>query len=105
MTLGAELLRIWDGLDRTILFVTHDIEEAIALSDRVLVMTSRPGRIKSEYRIDLSRPRDFYEVRFSTAFQDLHRAIWRDLAAEVDAPAEEPPAADPILAGSAQEAR
>jgi NitT/TauT family transport system ATP-binding protein len=64
-------------------FVTHDIEEAIALSDRVLVMTRRPGRIKSEYRIDLPRPRDFYEVRFTPEFRELHQAIWRDLAAEV----------------------
>jgi NitT/TauT family transport system ATP-binding protein len=81
--MGAELLRICDGLDRTIVFVTHDIEEAIALSDRVLVMTRRPGRIKSEYKIDLPRPRDFYEVRFSREFRELHQAIWRDLAAEV----------------------
>src|SRR4051812_33169693 len=80
--LGAELLRIWDDLDRTVLFVTHDIEEAIGLSDRVLVMSRRPGHIKSEYRIDLPRPRDFYEVRFSARFQELHRAIWRDLADE-----------------------
>jgi len=81
--MGGELLRIWDGLDRTIVFVTHDIEEAIALSDRVLVMTRRPGRIKSEYRIDLPRPSDFYEVRFTPEFRELHQAIWRDLAAEV----------------------
>ena len=81
--MGGELLRIWDGLDRTIVFVTHDIEEAIALSDRVLVMTRRPGRIKSEYKIDLPRPRDFYEVRFTPEFRALHQAIWRDLAAEV----------------------
>jgi NitT/TauT family transport system ATP-binding protein len=86
--LGAELLRIWDDLDRTVLFVTHDIEEAIGLSDRVLVMSRRPGRIKSEYRIDLPRPRDFYEVRFSARFQELHRAIWHDLAAEAQ-PVEE----------------
>ncbi|MGE3271282.1 MAG: ABC transporter ATP-binding protein [Chloroflexota bacterium] len=83
VTMGAELLRIWSALSRTVIFVTHDIEEAIALSDRVLVMSRRPGRIKSEYRIDLPRPRDFYEVRFSNRFQELHRAIWSDLAAEV----------------------
>jgi NitT/TauT family transport system ATP-binding protein len=81
--MGGELLRIWDGLDRTIAFVTHDIEEAIALSDRVLVMSRRPGRIKAEYRIALPRPRDFYEVRFTPEFRHLHQAIWRDLAAEV----------------------
>jgi NitT/TauT family transport system ATP-binding protein len=93
--LGAELLRIWDGLDRTIVFVTHDIEEAIALSDRVLVMSRRPGRIKAEYRIDLERPRDFYAVRFSDAFRALHQSIWRDLAAEVA------PTADAVRVGTA----
>jgi len=96
--LGGELLRLWDGLDRTIVFVTHDIEEAIALSDRVLVMTRRPGRIKSEYRIDLPRPRDFYEVRFTPEFRELHRAIWRDLAAEVT-PIADAGHADPVVVG------
>lgn len=86
VAMGAELLRIWDDLDRTVLFVTHDIEEAIGLSDRVLVMSRRPGHIKSEYRIDLPRPRDFYEVRFTPRFQELHRAIWRDLAEEAGPP-------------------
>jgi NitT/TauT family transport system ATP-binding protein len=94
--LGAELLRIWDDLDRTVLFVTHDIEEAISLSDRVLVMSRRPGHIKSEYRIDLPRPRDFYEVRFSARFQELHRAIWHDLSSEAGPVVL--PAAEPALA-------
>jgi NitT/TauT family transport system ATP-binding protein len=96
--MGGELLRLWDGLDRTIVFVTHDIEEAIALSDRVLVMTRRPGRIKSEYRIDLPRPRDFYEVRFTPEFRELHRAIWRDLAEEV-APISDAVHTDPVVTG------
>ncbi|MCC6179726.1 MAG: ABC transporter ATP-binding protein [Chloroflexi bacterium] len=81
--MGAELLRLWSGLQKTVLFVTHDIEEAIALSDRVLVMSRRPGRIVSDYAIDLPRPRDFYDIRFTNEFRELHRAIWRDLAAEV----------------------
>jgi NitT/TauT family transport system ATP-binding protein len=55
---------------------THDIEEAIALSDRVLVMTRRPGQFKADFTIDLPRPRDFYEVRFTPAFQELHCDIW-----------------------------
>ena len=100
--MGGELLRIWDGLDRTIVFVTHDIEEAIALSDRVLVMTRRPGRIKSEYRIDLPRPRDFYEIRFTPAFRELHQAIWRDLAAEVAPIADVAHAEPALLTGSAR---
>ena len=81
--LGAELLRLWGGVRKTVLFVTHDIEEAIALSDRVLVMTRRPGRIKADVMIDLPRPRDFYEIRFTPAFQDLHCDIWKELSAEV----------------------
>jgi NitT/TauT family transport system ATP-binding protein len=93
MVMGAELLRIWDGMDRTIVFVTHDIEEAISLSDRVLVMSRRPGRIVSEYAITLPRPRDFYEVRFSGEFRELHRRIWHDLAAQ-SAPADAPAPTD-----------
>ena len=85
--LGAELSRLWGGVRKTVLFVTHDIEEAVALSDRVLVMTRRPGRIKADFTIDLPRPRDFYEIRFTPAFQNLHCDIWKELSAEV-APAE-----------------
>jgi len=81
--LGAELLRLWGGVRKTVLFVTHDIEEAIALSDRVLVMTRRPGRIKADVTIDLPRPRDFYEIRFTPAFQELHCDIWKELSTEV----------------------
>ena len=81
--MGAELLRLWGGVRKTVLFVTHDIEEAIALSDRVLVMTRRPGRIKADFMIDLPRPRDFYEIRFTPAFQDLHCDVWKELSAEV----------------------
>jgi len=84
--LGAELSRLWGGVRKTVLFVTHDIEEAVALSDRVLVMTRRPGRIKADVTIDLPRQRDFYEVRFTPAFQDLHCRLWKELSAEVAAP-------------------
>lgn len=94
--LGAELLRLWGEFGRTILFVTHDIEEAIGLSDRVVVMTQRPGRIRAEIPIDLPRPRDFYEIRFTDRFRDLHREIWRELAAEVA------PHAGPLTAAGAR---
>ena len=56
--LGEELLRLRDRLAQTILFVTHNINEAVQLSDRVVVMTARPGRIKKVFEIDLPRPRD-----------------------------------------------
>lgn len=77
--LGAEFLRIWEGLGKSVLFVTHDVEEAIGMADRVIVMSARPGRIKSEHRIDFERPRDFEEVRETSEFRRLHREIWNEL--------------------------
>ncbi len=64
------LTQIWEELHKTILFVTHDVEEAIFLSDRVFVMTARPGRIKAEIDIPLERPRS-YELKSSEAFLRL----------------------------------
>ena len=79
--MGYELLRIWTDHRKSVVFVTHDIEEAIGLSDRILVMTSRPGRIKSEYHVDLPRPRDLRGVRKMPAFHQLSEQIWRDIVA------------------------
>lgn len=77
--IGREFLAIWERLHKSVLFVTHDVEEAIALADRVLVMSPRPGRIVAEFRIDLPRPRDYEEIRFEPSFRDLQRAIWHAL--------------------------
>jgi NitT/TauT family transport system ATP-binding protein len=77
--MGYELLRIWTDHRKSVVFVTHDIEEAIGLSDRILVMTGRPGRIKAEYRVDLPRPRDLRAVRKLPAFHQLSEQIWRDI--------------------------
>jgi NitT/TauT family transport system ATP-binding protein len=73
------LLRIWEAERRSILFVTHDIEEAVALADRVLVFSSRPARIVAEYRIDLPRPRNLRALRGSPDFSAYTRAIWEAL--------------------------
>ena len=81
--MGYELLRIWTDHRKSVVFVTHDIEEAIGLSDRILVMTDRPGRIKSEYRVELPRPRDLRGVRKMPAFHQLSERIWRDIVANV----------------------
>jgi NitT/TauT family transport system ATP-binding protein len=77
--IGREFLAIWESLGKSVLFVTHDVEEAIALSDRVLVMSPRPGRIVAEFRIDIPRPRDYEEIRFEPEFRELQRAIWHAL--------------------------
>ena len=78
-----DLLEIWSQFRRTVVFVTHDLEEAIALSDRIVVMTASPGRVKSIYTITLPRPRSVTEIRFHPDFGRLYETIWKDLKDEV----------------------
>jgi NitT/TauT family transport system ATP-binding protein len=78
----VELLRIWQEARKTVLFVTHQIDEAIYLSDRVMVMTKRPGQAKKIFAIDLPRPRD-YEMRVTPEFNDLKLEIWHSLKDEI----------------------
>jgi ABC-type nitrate/sulfonate/bicarbonate transport system ATPase subunit len=68
------LLEVWEGAKRTVLFITHDIDEAIFLGDRVLVMSARPGHIKAELQVPLPRPRR-PDVLTSPAFVDLKRTL------------------------------
>jgi NitT/TauT family transport system ATP-binding protein len=78
-----ELLDLWSSTSASVVFVTHDLEEAIALSDRVCVMTAGPGTVKGVYTIDLPRPRHVAEIRFEPRFIELYRDIWDDLRDEV----------------------
>ena len=78
----VELLRIWQQTRKTVLFVTHQIEEAVYLSDRVVVMTRRPGNAKRVFDIELPRPRD-YEMRVTPQFNDIKLAIWHTLRDEI----------------------
>jgi sulfonate transport system ATP-binding protein len=80
-----ELLELWADTRNTVLFVTHDLEEAIALSDEVIVLTASPGRIKASYPIPLARPRNVVEIRFREEFTRLYEQIWKDLRDEVHA--------------------
>ena len=82
MLLQAELLRIWERRRTTILFVTHDLAEAIALGQRLVVMSRRPGRVKRVYAIPLPAPRDPFELRASAEFARLETEIWADLRDE-----------------------
>jgi NitT/TauT family transport system ATP-binding protein len=77
-----ELLRIWSQERKTVLFVTHQIEEAVYLSDRVVVFTARPGRIKQIVTVQLGRPRPF-EMKQSPEFNDYVRQIWKLIEEEV----------------------
>jgi NitT/TauT family transport system ATP-binding protein len=78
----AELLRVWREARKTVLFVTHQIDEAIYLSDRVMVMSKRPGRAKKIFAIPLPRPRE-YEMRVTPQFNELKLEIWNTLKDEI----------------------
>jgi NitT/TauT family transport system ATP-binding protein len=82
--MGNLLLDLWSADRKAVLFVTHDLEEAIALSDRVVIMSAGPAaRIIGDWRVPLARPRDIGEVKLDPAFNELHRDIWHMLKAEV----------------------
>jgi NitT/TauT family transport system ATP-binding protein len=83
LILQGELLRIWEGSAKTVLFITHAIDEALALSDRIVVMTAQPGRIKEIVPVDFPRPRSVVELRADPRFGALQLAIWRMLEDEV----------------------
>jgi sulfonate transport system ATP-binding protein len=82
--MGNLLLDLWNADRKAVLFVTHDLEEAIALSDRVVVMSAGPSaRIIGDWRISLPRPRDTADVKLEPAFHEIHREIWMKLKEEV----------------------
>ena len=79
-----ELLQLWEGLRPSVLFITHDLDEAVALADKVVIMTSSPGSIKDVFDIDLPRPRgDVQEIRHEARFLELQGQIWSSLKDEV----------------------
>jgi NitT/TauT family transport system ATP-binding protein len=81
----TELIGLWEQLRPSVLFITHDLEEAVALADRVVVMTSGPGTVKAVFDIDLPRPRGaIQDIRFQPEFLELHRQIWESLREEVE---------------------
>jgi NitT/TauT family transport system ATP-binding protein len=79
-----ELLRLWSGTGAAVVFVTHDLEESIALADRVIVMTSGPATVKASFDVPLPRPRNVEEVRLTPAFLEIYREIWDSLREEVE---------------------
>jgi len=83
-TMQEWLLDVWQAARPTILFITHDVDEAIFLADRVYVMTARPGRIKLEREVPLPRPRTL-DVLTSSVFMHLKREILESIRAEVHA--------------------
>jgi NitT/TauT family transport system ATP-binding protein len=79
-----ELLKLWAERKASVVFVTHDLEEAVALADKVYVLTAGPATVKSVYTIDLPRPRVVSEIRYEQNFIDYCKTIWEDLREEVE---------------------
>lgn len=77
------LLRLWEKNKRTVLFITHDLAEAIQLADRVLICSARPGTIKKDIRITLDRPRNIASLQKDAGYHELYQEIWADLAHEM----------------------
>lgn len=83
LILQQELLRIWEGMKKTTVFITHSIDEALCLGDRIMIMTAHPGTIKTIMDIDLPRPRDIAAIRTSLHYNELFQTIWLTLRDEV----------------------
>jgi NitT/TauT family transport system ATP-binding protein len=79
-----ELLRLWSGSGAAVVFVTHDLEEAIALADKVVVLTTSPATVKDVFTVDLPRPRRVEELRLTEDFLRIYREVWESLRIEVD---------------------
>lgn len=76
------LLELWEAERQTVVFITHDLGEAITLSDRIIVLSARPGRIKEIFHVDLPRPRDALSLRESPEYSALFSRIWHSLGEE-----------------------
>ncbi|MEG2001099.1 MAG: ABC transporter ATP-binding protein [Evtepia sp.] len=81
--LQDDILSIWEQSNQTIVYVTHDLTEAIAMADRVVLISGRPGHVVREYPVSLKRPRRVMEVKFEADFVALERLLWTDLNREV----------------------
>lgn len=81
MVMHAELLRIAKG--KTVVFVTHDLHEALTIADRIIVFSARPGLIRQVLEVDLPKPRDPFTIQFEPRFQELHSELWGVLRAEI----------------------
>ncbi len=93
---GNFFLRLLERSGQTVIFVTHDIEEAVALADRILVLSKGPGRITADIPIPLPRPRDYHATRFLPGFTELQQRVWDALGFTHTAHAPAEPAPEPL---------
>jgi sulfonate transport system ATP-binding protein len=85
MGLHHELLELWREKKSTMLFITHDLVEAITLSDQIVIMTRRPGRVKEVYDVPLTRPRNVFEIYLEPGFDKAYAALWAHFKTEINA--------------------
>jgi NitT/TauT family transport system ATP-binding protein len=81
--LQQEWLRIWEETKKTVLFITHSVDEAVTLGDRIMIMTAQPGRAKATIDVPFARPRSVLDLRAEPAYGELIYRIWGDLRDEV----------------------
>ena len=86
MTLHHELLRLWAKQSTTIVFITHDLVEAITISDRIVVLSGRPARVSAIHQVPLKRPRNVYQIFLEPGFDEAYAALWRHFQPDVVAP-------------------
>lgn len=77
LVIQAEFGRIWEETRRTVIFVTHDLEEALMLGDRVIVLSKRPARIVADMPVPFARPRNIEDLRFDPQFQEAQHRLWK----------------------------
>lgn len=83
LLLENAFIDIWEKNHRTVLMVTHDIEEAVAMADRVVMLSHRPGHVIADIKVDLPRPRDAAEIRYDPAFREITHGVWELLRQEI----------------------
>jgi NitT/TauT family transport system ATP-binding protein len=81
--LQQELLRIWEETKKTVMFITHSVDEAVTLSDQIMVMSAQPGKLKALIDVPFERPRDVLQLRAQPAYGELVYSIWGQLRDEV----------------------
>ena len=84
MGLHHELLELWRERKSTMLFITHDLVEAITLSDQIVIMTRRPGRVKEIYDVPLARPRNVFEIFLEPGFDEAYSTLWQHFKSEIN---------------------
>ena len=82
LDMHSVLLELWENTRQTVLFVTHDLGEALTLADRIILMSARPGRVKADFKVDFPRPRDAVKLRETPHYAELFSQVWHSLGEE-----------------------